>query len=101
MHLTDAFFAYSSEPDSIVQTIETAAQNVKSRSSYDILTWKHLEVCGHFIADQVLTQIENRGALVADITRLNFNVVYEIGFAIGKSKPVYIVRNASLNVEPM
>jgi hypothetical protein len=34
--------------------------------------------------------------LIADVTCLNFNVVYEIGYAIGRNKRVFLIRNSSL-----
>ena len=35
-------------------------------------------------------------ALIADITYLNFNVTYEIGFAIGQNKRTILIRNVSI-----
>jgi len=35
--------------------------------------------------------------LVADVTRLNFNVTYEVGYAIGLKKRVLLVRNAAFH----
>ncbi|MHB1544947.1 MAG: P-loop ATPase, Sll1717 family [Gammaproteobacteria bacterium] len=100
MYLKNACVAYAAAPDSLEQTIETAMENVRARSSLiDVKTWRNSDVCGHFIAEQILDEVERRDVLIADITILNFNVIYEIGFAIGKQKPVYIIRNDSLQVE--
>lgn len=99
MYLDRAFFAYSSTPTSVGATIEAAVANVSSRSRLSIASWKQLEICGHLIADQVLERIDSCPCFIADITRLNFNVVYEIGFAIGRGKSIYLVRNEALNVE--
>ena len=100
MHLRNSFFAYPADPAAVGQVVDTAAENVRTRSgTNDLVTWRHLDVCGHFVADQVLGHIEKKAVLIADITRLNFNVLYEIGFAIGQSKPVFIVKNGALTVE--
>src|SRR5260221_13928688 len=99
MQLSKAFFAYSSDPSGVGATIERAYTNIKNRTGYDVKTWKHLEVCGQVIADEVLSEIDGGTSLIADITRLNFNVIYEIGYAIGRGKPVYIVRNSAFEVE--
>jgi nucleoside 2-deoxyribosyltransferase len=51
------------------------------------------DIAGRFIADQVLQKISDHSALVADITQLNFNVTYEIGFALAKEKKVVLTRH--------
>jgi len=42
-----------------------------------------MDVAGRFIGTEVLSEIEAAEVLIADVTRLNFNVRYEIRFAIG------------------
>lgn len=94
------FIAYTSDPNSIGTTIETAADYFRHRS--DILTattWKESPVAGKFVATAVREQISSTDYLVADISVANFNVVYEIGYAIGKGKPVFLIRNPAL-LEP-
>ena len=34
--------------------------------------------------------------LIADVTTLNFNVTYEIGFAIGSRKRVYLIKHSGI-----
>ncbi|MCS3393572.1 nucleoside 2-deoxyribosyltransferase [Burkholderia thailandensis] len=100
MLLLDAFFAYASDPPSIGTTIEQTSRNIAARTGRTTFrTWRSLDICGYFIANQVLSDIDNHEVLVADITRLNFNVLYEIGYAIGKGKPIFAVKNSSLAVE--
>ncbi len=100
MDLRNAFFAYPAEPSAIGACIESAVQSMRQRSGQTGLeTWRNLDICGQFIAGQVLSKITKKDALIADITKLNFNVLYEIGFAIGIRKPVFIVRNFSIQAE--
>lgn len=100
MLLLDAFFAYASDPPSIGTTIEQTSRNIEARTGRTTFrTWRSLDICGYFIANQVLSDIDNHEVLIADITRLNFNVLYEIGYAIGKGKPIFAVKNSSLAVE--
>lgn len=90
------FFAYASIPSEVGQTIERAvATGGKAGGTPQISTWMALDIVGHFIAGEVLSGIDSADFLIADITELNFNVTYEIGYAIGKSKPVLLVRNKS------
>ena len=88
------FFAYSSQPRTIGDTISTAVNDLTRYSGQiEITIWPELDIPGRFIAEAVLAGINQGEFLVADITSLNFNVLYEIGYAIGREKRVLIVRN--------
>lgn len=92
------FYAYPSTPNDIGTCIESAVENVNnSNGKLLISTWKQLDIIGNFISGEVLSGIENSDFLIADITELNFNVTYEIGYAIGKSKRVFLTKNVSIN----
>ncbi|MEW8023093.1 MAG: hypothetical protein AB2803_05280 [Candidatus Thiodiazotropha sp.] len=95
-----ALFAYANSPNDIGETIEFALRQIQIKfSNISISSWKSLDIIGHFISTEVLSKIEDCDALVADISVLNFNVVYEIGYAIGKGKRVLLVRNISFDQE--
>jgi len=88
------FFAYASQPKEIGITIDSAIRDLQRYSGQvQVSAWPELDIPGRFIAATVLSGIDAGDFLVADITVLNFNVVYEIGYAIGKGKRVLIVRN--------
>ncbi|MCH8493428.1 MAG: hypothetical protein LAT53_09375 [Idiomarina sp.] len=86
------FYAYASSPAGVGQTIEQAVSSCNA----EINTWKALDIPGHFISEKVLESIDSCGFLVADISVLNFNVTYEIGYAIGKGKRVLLTKNKSI-----
>ncbi len=91
------FYAYASSPSEIGQTIEAAVTTVKhSTLGLTIRTWKALDVFGHFISEEVLENIDNSEFLAADISILNFNVTYEIGYAVGSGKRVLLTKNESI-----
>jgi hypothetical protein len=58
--------------------------------------WEFNDVAGGPLISPVLSKIDEAPYVVADITYLNVNVVYEIGFTIGRGKRVFIVRNQSI-----
>lgn len=88
------FFAYPSFPPQVGESITTAVTELrKYHSPFDIKLWVELEIPGRFIAETVLSEIDASDFVVADITTMNFNVVYEIGYALGKKKRVFLVRN--------
>lgn len=97
VNIDTGFFAYASIPADIGQVVDNAMESVcKYNKSVSIKTWKALDIAGHFIAGEVLGGIDSADFFLADISILNFNVTYEIGYAIGKSKRVLLVKNKSL-----
>lgn len=85
------FFAYPNEPLQLGQTIESAISKFNSIEER-ILSWKAMDINGKFIEEKILEEISDR-IFVADITYLNFNVVFEIGYAIGAKREIILVRN--------
>jgi hypothetical protein len=91
------FFAYPSEPAIVGETIEQAIGNLRDKSGITVVkSWRENDIAGRFIADQVLENISDHTALIADVTQLNFNVAYEIGFALAKGKRVVLTRHKGI-----
>ncbi len=83
--IVPTFFAYPSSPEQIGEVVEHAIQNLKEKSAVeDVKSWRQLDIAGRFIADQVLNKIDDAKVFAADVTQLNFNVTYEIGYALAK-----------------
>ncbi len=93
------FFAYPSNPPMIGETIELAVNKINSfpSSKYKVKTWRELNIIGTFITNGIQKAIEESDSFIADISNLNFNVTYEVGYAIGKGKKILLVKNASLS----
>lgn len=94
------FFAYPSKPVHIGDAIVAASARLRS-ASLKVIPWQELEVAGNFIRNQVLNAIEECDLFIADLSVANFNVSYEIGYAIGCGKPVLLVRNKSVDEGPI
>jgi energy-coupling factor transporter ATP-binding protein EcfA2 len=56
--------------------------------------WEYNDISGTHLLSPILEGIDASPFVVADITYLNPNVVYEIGFAIGRKKKVLLIRNS-------
>src|SRR6266480_1895719 len=89
------FIAYSASPTTLGEVIETAISN-KALGIGAFRTWRAMDIAGRFIADEIQQEIDAGDLFVGDISVLNFNVIYEIGYAIGKKKRVIITRNLSI-----
>lgn len=92
-----SFIIYPSEPQQIGETIQLSIEYLRDRyGNSDFYTWQENDIPGRFIITPVLSSIEESRYIVADITRLNFNVTYEIGYAIGMGRRVVLIRNRAI-----
>ncbi|WP_208153354.1 hypothetical protein J4T90_12190 [Sinorhizobium medicae] len=60
-----------------------------------ITPWPQMEILGAHIADEVRTNLDSADVVIADVTVPNYNVYYEIGYAIGKGKSIAPVVNVA------
>lgn len=94
------FFAYSSEPAYIGETIENAIEslNTSYKGIIEIESWFALRISGKLIIGEILKKIDDCDFFCADLTGLNNNVLFELGYAISKKKPIWLVLDTS-NIE--
>jgi hypothetical protein len=91
------FAAYPSAPSQVGAAIQAAVDVLRSDAQAPMLSsWQENDVPGRFIVEPILAGIDNSDILVADITRLNFNVAFEIGYALGRRKRVLLTKNTAL-----
>lgn len=95
--IKDGFFAYPSEPSHCGEFIEAAIKKIhQSGHPVFIKSWKTMSIGGNFIISTILKEIEASDFFCADVTGLNENVLFELGFAIGKRKNVWIIQDVSI-----
>ena len=81
------FVAYPTVPGVIGETIRQALTQFRERSGQQgFSSWEETDVAGNFIRSGILKRIGESDCLVADVSGLNFNVTYEVGYAIGLEK---------------
>ncbi|MFP3547044.1 hypothetical protein SB748_26860 [Rhizobium sp. SIMBA_035] len=51
---------------------------------------------GRPLIEPILEHIDNSDFVVADLTKINFNVVFEAGYAIGRNKRVFFTMNSGI-----
>ncbi len=92
--IVSGLVAYPSEPKDVGQTISKSLEKLQHEERFrQLRSWEETNIPGRFIASEVLKLIENGSIFIADITRLNFNVVFEIGYAIGCKKRTFLLLN--------
>lgn len=94
---TRTFFAYPSRPQQIGQTIQAAIKtHRKLHTGCQITDWAQNDVAGSFIIEPILADIQESDLVFGDITGLNFNVMFELGYAIGLEKRTVPLRFAAI-----
>jgi hypothetical protein len=89
-------FLYPTEPAIIAGSIENAVEGLKLLAGDKVwATWKDLGVSGQIIFCEICKGIRFANMVVADVTTLNFNLLFEIGFALGLGVPLLPVRDTS------
>jgi hypothetical protein len=91
---TSIFFAYPSRPETLRETISTAAQAIGSLDTIGAAnTWEDLKVGGRLVLSEVLGAIDRSSVTVVETTDLNQNVMFELGYAIGSDRIVWLLRD--------
>jgi nucleoside 2-deoxyribosyltransferase len=94
---SEAFFAYAGYPALRAETMRAAASALSDRG-VGAKTWQALDISGRLVIRQVLQQIDNSRAVLADVSYLNSNVLFELGYAIARDKHVAILFDNSDDV---
>lgn len=92
-------FLYPSQPRHIGATIESAAAALRERTGEAWATWRDMDIPGRTIFCEICKSIRGSTAVYADVTTLNFNLLFEIGFSIGLGRPVCPIRDSTYSVD--
>lgn len=90
------FFAYGSQINYSGESIEEAIKIINdSGNDIKITSWKDLKVSGSLIISNIIAAIDSSDFFCADLTGLNDNVLFELGYALAKKKPIYLINDTS------
>jgi hypothetical protein len=89
-------FIYSSRPTTVATTIEIAISRLKLiNRDVHWYSWREVNAEGTIIPATVSREIGGCAAVVADMTSMNLNIVFELGIAIGAGVQVVPIRDVS------
>ncbi|MDP4121297.1 MAG: hypothetical protein Q8876_09650, partial [Bacillota bacterium] len=91
------FFAYQSKDKSKDSNNIDAIKAFKKTYGDRAITWESMKSNGKLINRQILSSIDAAETFACDMSYLNYNVLFELGYAIGKKKPLLILLNSSIN----
>ena len=89
------FFAYGSQYASSGECIEEAIEQINKGGEVVITSWRELQTTGRFIVSEVIDAIDNSDFFCCDLTGLNDNVLFELGYALARKKPIFIINDVS------
>lgn len=93
---SDGLFLYPSEPEILASTVEESVKTLNSLTGEQVWhSWKQLDIPGQIIFCEICKALRFTKIVVADVTTLNFNLMFEIGYAIGLGLPVMPIRDTS------
>ena len=95
------FYGYPSDPPSVGETIETALSVLKghrdvTRNGVRFKRWPTMPVSGKHLAQTIMKNIDRSNIFACDLTYLNDNVSFELGYAIGCFKRVFASVDTSI-----
>ncbi len=90
------FVAYPSKPPDLAYAIEEAIEKINQGQVVIMNGWKSTSVGGRFVITAICEAIDNNNIFVCDLTSLNHNVLFELGYAIAKNRRIWIIRNPSI-----
>ena len=93
---SEAVFLYPADPEWMARTIEMAAEILnKSNDNKRWRTWREFQSAGQIVFCTICKNMRFSNAIIADVTTLNFNLMFEIGFALGLEIPLLLIRDTS------
>lgn len=93
MEKIEGFFAYASKPHQLKSVIREAVEAANKSGWCHFITWEESDIAGRPLTAPIFDGLENANVLVADITKMNFNVTFEIGYAIGIGRRIFLTKS--------
>lgn len=93
--LPQLFFGWPSQPPLRADTMANAADQLQTTGAVIAVPWPSLKIAGRFIIDTILGAIDDADVAAFDVTDLNQNVMFELGYSIGRKKRIWLLRDDS------
>ena len=101
------FYAYPSHPAYVDETIRAAQEDLKKlpeirEQNVRIRLWPDMSISGRVLVSEITKQIDRSVVFACDVTYPNPNVAFELGYAIGSCKRIWLsldtsIKNAKLD----
>ena len=86
-----AFFAYPASLPTLREPIQEAVRKLNAKGEVNIKTWEGCKIGGKFVINTICKAIDEAELFFADLTGLNANVMFELGYAIARKKRIWLI----------
>lgn len=93
--IVNCFYAYPADPPSLAETVESAIDRINATGLVKVRGWKTLATAGRIIIHEVCAVINDCDLFICDLTYPRMNILFELGYAVAKRKPIWITLDAS------
>jgi hypothetical protein len=90
------FVAYPANPLDRAESIEEAIRRIGDGKTVKITGWRELAPTGQLMIGTICDSIKRNDLFIADVTALNPNVLFELGYAIAHRKRIWVLLNPSI-----
>ena len=94
-----AFFAYPSSGHTLRESIRSAVAQLNNRGLIGITTWEECNIGGKLLIGTICNAIDESELFFADLTGLNANVMFELGYAIARNKRIWLIFDTAYATE--
>lgn len=94
--MINCFWAYSNHPYDVSETVINVINQINKSNDIFIKSWEAMNIQGHFIIDEILKDIDECDVFICELSNLNLNVLFEVGYAIAKKKKIRVFLNENL-----
>ena len=86
-----AFFAYPSRSPTLKEAIDVAVPELNKKGQVKNKTWEQCNIGGKLVIETICDAIDEAQLFFADLTGLNANVMFELGYAIARGKRIWLI----------
>jgi hypothetical protein len=90
------FFAYPSTPVCCGDAIRQAVGVLNGYGIVSIQTWEQCRIGGKLVIDEICGAINDAQLFCADVTEMNANVMFELGYAIARKKRIWLILDPTI-----
>jgi hypothetical protein len=91
------FFGYESGHTENKDSINKAIREFNGhQKSYEVVSWENLGIGGRIINKAIIDKINSSDFFACELSYINHNVLFELGYAVGRRKKLLLFLNSSI-----
>jgi hypothetical protein len=94
-HTPIGFVAYPYAGD-VPEIFRNAIKEINQGQAVNLISWEDTKVDGKIVIDVIFDHIRSADFFIADLTGINPNVLFELGFAIARNKRIWLLIDNSI-----